>query len=98
MSQSSSPTRAPSCWKAHVRLTEQVDLPTPPLPLATATRRLIPGTFPWLAQGLGAPAALGGPEGSLTSTCASFTSGNDFSVRSQSALSCSAICGLPEVN
>jgi hypothetical protein len=45
MSQSSSPTFAPRCFKAQARFTEQVDLPTPPLPLATAMMRFTPGTL-----------------------------------------------------
>ena len=57
MSQSSSPTFAPLCRKAQARFTDTVDLPTPPLPLATAMMRLTPGTF----CGLGNPAP-GGPE------------------------------------
>src|ERR1700710_1366503 len=37
MSESSRPTRWPSCASATARLAATVDLPTPPLPLATAT-------------------------------------------------------------
>src|SRR5437764_13377952 len=43
MSASIRPTRWP-CWcSARARLVATVDLPTPPLPLATATRCLTPG-------------------------------------------------------
>ena len=44
MSASSSPARLPSCASATARLAATVDLPTPPLPLATAMIRLTPGT------------------------------------------------------
>ena len=37
MSASNTATRAPSAAKANARLTVVVDLPTPPLPEATAT-------------------------------------------------------------
>ena len=43
MSASSTPTRAPSAASASARLAAVVDLPTPPLPLATATMFLTPG-------------------------------------------------------
>ena len=43
MSQSHSPTRAPVCSSATARFAAIVDLPTPPLPLATAMTCLIPG-------------------------------------------------------
>src|SRR6058998_1975674 len=43
MSQSHRPTRAPVCSRATARLAATVDLPTPPLPLATATTCLTPG-------------------------------------------------------
>ena len=44
MSASSTPTVAPSAANASARLTAVVDLPTPPLPLATATMFFTPGT------------------------------------------------------
>jgi hypothetical protein len=44
MSASSMPTDAPSADSASARLTAVVDLPTPPLPEATAMMFLIPGT------------------------------------------------------
>src|SRR5438067_4156883 len=43
MSQSHRPTRAPVCFRATARLAATVDLPTPPLPLATAITCLTPG-------------------------------------------------------
>src|SRR5688500_14583646 len=43
MSESSSPTRCPSWARRMARLVATVDLPTPPLPLATATTCLTPG-------------------------------------------------------
>src|SRR2546422_5795498 len=43
MSQSHRPTRAPVCSSATARLAATVDLPTPPLPLATAITCLTPG-------------------------------------------------------
>src|ERR1051325_7758809 len=43
MSQSHNPTRAPICSSATARLAATVDLPTPPLPLATATTCLTSG-------------------------------------------------------
>ena len=52
MSASSSPTRAPSRASASARLTAVVDLPTPPLPEATATTLRMPGSGcrpPWTA-------------------------------------------------
>src|SRR5258708_2100068 len=45
MSASSSPTRAPDWCSAAARLTATVDLPTPPLPLATAMVCLTPGSI-----------------------------------------------------
>src|SRR5215472_1883274 len=45
MSASSSPTRAPDRCSAAARLTATVDLPTPPLPLATAIVCLTPGSI-----------------------------------------------------
>ena len=44
MSASSTPTDAPSAASASARFTAVVDLPTPPLPEATAMMFLIPGT------------------------------------------------------
>jgi len=41
----SKPTFAPRCVSAHARFAEQVDLPTPPLPLATAMIRFTPETL-----------------------------------------------------
>src|SRR5437588_12947796 len=43
MSASSRPTACPSDCRARARLVATVDLPTPPLPLATATTCLTPG-------------------------------------------------------
>src|SRR6478736_2940154 len=43
MSQSHRPTRAPVCSNATARFAATVDLPTPPLPLATAITCLTPG-------------------------------------------------------
>src|SRR5258705_7431028 len=43
MSQSHRPTRAPVCSSATARFAATVDLPTPPLPLATAIMCLTPG-------------------------------------------------------
>jgi hypothetical protein len=43
MSQSHRPTRAPVCSNATARFAATVDLPTPPLPLATAMTCLTPG-------------------------------------------------------
>jgi len=43
MSASRMPTVAPSCASASARFTAVVDLPTPPLPLATATMFFTPG-------------------------------------------------------
>src|SRR5215217_5976954 len=43
MSQSHKPTRAPLCSSATARFAATVDLPTPPLPLATAITCLTPG-------------------------------------------------------
>ena len=44
MSASSTPTFAPSAASASARFTAVVDLPTPPLPLATAMMFFTPGT------------------------------------------------------
>ena len=49
MSASSSPTRWPRVVSARARLTEVVDLPTPPLPEATATMAAMPGSAPRLS-------------------------------------------------
>ncbi len=46
MSASSTPTRRPFARKAKARLEATVDLPTPPLPEATATIASMPGTAP----------------------------------------------------
>src|SRR5258706_11996652 len=97
MSQSSSPTLAPRCCKAHARLTETVDLPTPPLPLATATTRRIPGTLFCCDQGLCGPAAVGEPW-YLTSTYTFSTPGSDLSARSLSTLIWAAVSALPPVS
>ncbi len=43
MSASSTPTEAPSAASASARFTAVVDLPTPPLPEATAMMFLMPG-------------------------------------------------------
>src|SRR6185369_4091919 len=87
------------CLSAQARLTEQVDLPTPPLPLATATIRFSPGILFCDDKGLCAAGAMAGwPAGIFTSTCTIRTSGRDFRTRSHSALICCAIGGLEEVN
>src|SRR2546423_1343230 len=57
MSQSHSPTRAPLCSNATARFAATVDLPTPPLPLATARTCLTPGIR---TAGVPAPAPPGG--------------------------------------
>src|SRR6516165_3622761 len=44
MSASIRPTRWPCMCSARARLAATVDLPTPPLPLATATTHLTPGS------------------------------------------------------
>ena len=58
MSASRMPTRRPFAFSASARLTAVVDLPTPPLPLATATIASTPGT-----PALPPPAAAGRPPG-----------------------------------
>src|ERR1041385_1769657 len=101
MSQSSRPTFAPRCRSPQARLTDTVDLPTPPLPLATATMRLMPGTRFWFDHGPGPPAPDGPPgaaAGCLTSTCTIFTPGKLLSTRSLSSLICRAASALAEVN
>src|SRR6266513_3328005 len=57
MSQSHKPTRASDCRSATARFAATVDLPTPPLPLATAMTCLIPGIR---AAPTPAPAPVGG--------------------------------------
>src|SRR6266568_3987416 len=57
MSQSHRPTRAPVCSSATARFAATVDLPTPPLPLATAITCLTPGIR---AAPMPAPAPPGG--------------------------------------
>ena len=93
MSQSSKPTFAPRCCKAQARFTDTVDLPTPPLPLATATIRRMPGTLCCCAHGLCGAAACGAP-GWFTSTCTRVTPGNAFNARSLSDLIWLATSGL----
>ncbi len=44
MSASMMPALRPMAWKPSARLTATVDLPTPPLPEATATMCFTPGT------------------------------------------------------
>jgi hypothetical protein len=61
-SQSHSPVRRPCDWNAAARFAATVDLPTPPLPLATATIRFTPGRSSWGK----APAAPGDGGGALT--------------------------------
>src|ERR1700679_2298858 len=96
MSQSSRPTRAPRCVSAQARFTEQVDLPTPPLPLAMAMIRFTPETLPWLAKGF--PGAAAPAAGWRTSTRTWLTPGRFFRRRSLSALICCAASALAEVN
>src|SRR6516164_7452514 len=57
MSQAHRPTREPVCSSATARLAATVDLPTPPLPLATAITCLTPGIR---VAPMSAPAPLGG--------------------------------------
>ncbi len=57
MSQSHRPTRAPVCSSATARFAATVDLPTPPLPLATAITCLTPGSR---VAAMPAPAPPGG--------------------------------------
>src|SRR6266480_4558585 len=57
MSQSHKPTRAPVCSSATARFAATVDLPTPPLPLATAITCVTPGMW---AAAMPAPAPPGG--------------------------------------
>ena len=59
MSASSSPTRWPMAARPMARLTAVVDLPTPPLPDATAMIAFTPGTRAAWA-GRGAPPSVGG--------------------------------------
>jgi hypothetical protein len=53
MSASKRPTRAPRSARPAARLTATVDLPTPPLPEATATTFLTPGRTSVSARSLG---------------------------------------------
>src|SRR4051794_28592552 len=56
MSASISPTLRPRACRATARLAATVDLPTPPLPLATASRCLTPGResfWPGICEGGG---------------------------------------------
>src|SRR5215207_6491703 len=53
MSASSRPTRRPCACRARARLVATVDLPTPPLPLATATTCLTPGKLIFCGVGPG---------------------------------------------
>src|SRR4051794_28678972 len=62
MSASSTPTRSPIAARPSARLAAVVDLPTPPLPDATAMIAFTPGTSGCCAWGL-APNAGGGPAG-----------------------------------
>src|SRR5262249_23975310 len=87
------PTRAPRYWRPQARLTDKVDLPTPPLPLATATTRRRPGTLFCAAHGPGPPAVCPAA-GCLTSTCTAVTPGNAFSACSLPLLICCATSGL----
>src|SRR6266480_304945 len=57
MSQSHRPTRAPVCSSATARFAATVDLPTPPLPLATAITCFTPGSC---VAAMPAPAPPGG--------------------------------------
>src|SRR5258708_13540224 len=99
MSQSKRPTSAPMCLSAQARLTEQVDLPTPPLPLATATIRFSPGILFCDDKGLCTDGDMAGwPAGIFTSPCTIWTSGRDFRTRSHAALICFALAGLEQVN
>ena len=100
MSQSSRPTRAPRWVRAQARFTEQVDLPTPPLPLATATMRLMPGTLFWFwnAPPGAVPGAAAVAAGCLTSTKTWVTPGWARMTFSHSALTMRAASGLGEVS
>jgi hypothetical protein len=73
-----------------------VDLPTPPLPLATAMMRLTPGTLFWLANGLAGAAAGRRRAGALRRGRDSRR--EDFSDALASILICCAASGLGEVN
>src|SRR5665213_2468864 len=102
MSASSSPTERPSPAKAQARLTETVDLPTPPLPLATAiTRRTwarrSAGAMPWVsargsAETWAPPLRTrvtpgpGGLAAEVSATCARSTPGTAFSAADGQAL------------
>src|SRR5438552_19034591 len=94
MSQSSNPTLAPRCSSPHARFTDNVDLPTPPFPLATATVRLMPGTLCCCDQGLCGAAACG-PACGFTSTSTLLTPGSALSTRSLSDVVCPTIPGFP---
>ena len=69
-SASSTPTRCPVRASAAARLTDTVDLPTPPLPLATATTWCTPGM-----AGLAAGVGLGAAGRSMTISTGRSTSG-----------------------
>src|SRR5437867_10437737 len=61
MSASSTPTECPFALRARARLAATVDLPTPPLPEATATIARTPGASALLPAAAGcAPAAAAG--------------------------------------
>ena len=63
MSASSRPTFSPWAWSARARLQAVVDLPTPPLPEATATMWRTPGSFgPCCGGAPGRGGATGGGE------------------------------------
>src|SRR6476469_7491746 len=97
MSQSSSPTWAPKWANPQAKLTEVVDFPTPPLPLATATTRFSPGTLFWLAHGLGAPAP-GAEAGNVTSINTELSPGRARRACSEADLIWAASSGVPDVN
>jgi hypothetical protein len=61
MSASSRPTFSPWAWRASARLQAVVDLPTPPLPEATATMWRTPAICgPWFGGAPGRGGATGG--------------------------------------
>ena len=95
MSASRSPTRWPSWARATARLAATVDLPTPPLPLATATTCRTSGIR--LASWEMAFCAASSRPGGLTTWMLTFTSstpGRARSVRSTSSRTFSPAAGL----
>src|SRR5581483_3692030 len=89
-SASISPTRHPAAAIASARLTATVDLPTPPLPLATATTWRTPGTSRRLD-----PGAIRGVAGACSiRTSTAGTPGMAATVRRTSSTICAATSGL----